>query len=58
MKQMLNLIARRKLIRWISLIGCSCLLVYQVTILSPVQAAEAASQTDTEQRLDEVIAEH
>ena len=58
MKQMLNLVARRKLISWISLIGCSCLLVYQVTILSPVQAAEAASQTDTEQRLDEVIAEH
>ena len=55
---MLNLIARRKLNRQITLIGCSCLLAFQVTVLSPVQAAEADSQTDAEQRLDEVIAEH
>ena len=58
MKQMLNLIARRKLNRQITLIGCSCLLAFQVTVLSPVQAAEADSQTDVEERLDEVIAEH
>jgi septum formation topological specificity factor MinE len=55
---MLNLIARRKLNRRITLIGCSCLLVFQVTVLSPVQAAEADSRTDAEERLDAVIAEH
>lgn len=58
MKQMFNLIVRIKLNRRISLIGCSCLLVFQVTVLSPVRAAEADSQTDAEERLDEVIAEH
>lgn len=55
---MLNLSAGKKLNWRITLIGISYLFVFQVTSFSPVQGAEADSQTDTEERIDEVIAEH
>ena len=55
---MLDLSTDKKINWCITLIGCSCLFVFQVVSLSPAWADEAASQTDLEERLDEVVAEH